>query len=103
MAMWRAFQAAAAESVGVVTSAGAPTEARWALTSVRTAPARSARAAGQSPGVQLPPAVPETAGVTSVAAAAATMASRKNGDRRWGVRTGPPSEPAPHVFSPFWG
>src|SRR3954453_10675987 len=102
--MWRAFQTAAAVSVSDVTSAGAPTVARWALTSDRTAPARSARAAGQSPpGVRSPAAGFEPAGVPRAVSAAATVASARGTNRRRGVRMWPPSEAARGGESPFRG
>src|SRR4051794_6864576 len=90
--MWRAFQTAAASRVGEMTSAGAPTVARWALTAASTAPPRSPRAAGQSPPVvQSPVAGAEAGGTASATAAASTGAARAAVLRR-GVRTRVPSE-----------
>src|SRR5690349_4455175 len=85
--MLRAFHSAAAVSVGETTSGARPSCARWALTSVTTWAARSARSAGQlGAGTQLPAAV-ATAGVPATAAAlssAASMGDRRRAKRRAG-------------------
>src|SRR4051812_50082894 len=61
--MSRAFHSAAAVSVGETASATRPSCARWALTSVTTWAARSARLAGQlGAGTQLPAAVAAAGG-----------------------------------------
>ena len=73
--MLRAFHVAAASSVGETTSACSPSCARWALTSVTTWAARSARSAGHvAAGVQSPAPV-AAAGAAETAAALSSAAS----------------------------
>ena len=68
-------------SVGETTSGTSPSCARWALTSVTTWAARSARSAGQfAAGTQLPAAV-AAAGVPATAAALSSAASMMIGRR----------------------
>src|SRR4051794_3791297 len=94
--MSRAFHSAAAVSVGETTSGTRPSCARWALTSVTTCAARSARSAGQvGAGTQLPAAV-AAAGMPATAAALSSAASM--GNRRRAKRGAGPG--APNVSAP---
>src|SRR5436190_15551462 len=91
--MLRAFHSADAVSVGETRSGTSPTWARWALTSITTCAARSARPAGQpTAGTQVPvaaaaPGVPATVAAQSSAASVMIERRAKRGARTGGRRT----------------